>query len=112
VILVDDDPPSLEVMTELVTRWEFRAEGYGSFEEGRAALLREPADALIVDVRLGAFNGLHLAHLARRQSETMTIIAVSGFDDSVLREEASSIHASYLVKPIEPQQLRDILFHP
>ena len=96
-------------MLELVTLWGFRVEAYGNFEEGRSALLREPADALIVDVRLGAFNGLHLAHLARQQYPAMTVVAVSGFDDPVLREEASSIQASYLVKPIQPQQLRDIL---
>jgi len=96
-------------MLELVTGWGFRVEAYGSFEEGRAAVLREPAHALVVDVRLGAFNGLHLAHIARRLNETMTVIAVSGFDDPVLREDAASIQASYLVKPIQSQQLRDIL---
>lgn len=96
-------------MLELLTRWGLRVQACSTFEEARAALIREPSDALIVDIRLGAFNGLHLAHLARAQNAAMTVVVVSGFDDSVLRAEAASINASYLVKPIQPLDLRKIL---
>jgi DNA-binding response OmpR family regulator len=35
-----------------------------TFEKARQALKDEPFDALITDVRLGAFNGLQLAVMA------------------------------------------------
>ncbi len=109
LIIVDDDRLTLEVLHELGESWGYATEVYDNFEDGRSALLKAPAHALVVDVRLGAFNGLHLAHIARRQSPTMTVVAVSGFDDPVLREEAATINAAYLVKPVEPRTLRALL---
>lgn len=109
MVLVDDDAASLEVLNELVHAWGLHADAFGTFDEARTSLLAEPADVLIVDIRLGAFNGLHLAHLARLRNPDMHVIAVSGFDDPVLRAEAASIGAAYLVKPIEPRKLREML---
>ena len=51
-------------------------------------------------MRLGAFNGLQLAMLARDVRADVRVVVFSGFDDPVLKEEARRIGASYLVKPV------------
>jgi DNA-binding NtrC family response regulator len=109
IVLVDDDAMTLEVLREMLASWGLQSDAFGSFEEARTSLLAAPAGVLIVDIRLGAFNGLHLAHLAKVRNPGMTVIAVSGYDDPVLRAEAAGIGAAYLVKPIDPRKLRDIL---
>ena len=109
LVLVDDDVATLEVLKEMVTSWGLQPDAFSTFEEARTSLLAETADVLVVDVRLGAFNGLHLAHIARLRNPKMMVIAVSGFDDPVLRAEAAGIGAAYLVKPIEIARLREIL---
>ena len=60
---------------------------------------------LLVDVRLGAFNGLQLAILARSSHATMRIVVMSGWDDPVMRAEATAIEAVFLPKPFDEQQL-------
>ena len=76
-----------------------------TFEEGREALRTQRFAGLLTDVRLGAFNGLQLAVVARDLRPDMKLIVYSGFDDPVLRAEAERIHAVYLLKPISSAQL-------
>jgi two-component system response regulator YesN len=59
----------------------------------------------LTDVRLGAFNGLQLAVVARDLHPDIRIIIYSGFDDPVLRAEAERLDATYLVKPIPFSEL-------
>ena len=82
---------------------------HGSFEDARRALRTTAFDALITDVRLGAFNGLQLAVMARDTHPEIRVIVFSGFDDPVLRSDAEHIGALYLVKPVTSSQLLEIL---
>jgi two-component system response regulator YesN len=66
-------------------------------------------DALITDVRLGAFNGLQLAVMARDIQPNIQVIVFSGFDDPVLRADAERIGATYLVKPVPSSYLIQLL---
>nr|MBA3884527.1 response regulator [Acidobacteriota bacterium] len=66
-------------------------------------------DALVTDVRLGEYNGLQLAVIARDLQPNIRIIVYSGYNDPVLREEAERIGAVYLVKPVPSRQLLEII---
>ena len=77
----------------------------GDFLEARSKLLAQPFDVLVTDVRLGAFNGLQLAVIARDKWPDIQIVVISGFDDPVLKAEASAAHATYLIKPVNPEHL-------
>ena len=106
VMVVDDDAVLLEAMDALMTKWGFSVLPYGTFENARTKLTGGVcADTLLVDVRIGMFNGLQLVHLARQMDPAMTVIAMSGFDDPVLRAEAETAGATFLLKPIEPNEL-------
>jgi DNA-binding response OmpR family regulator len=63
-------------------------------------------DLLILDVRLGAFNGLQLISTGR---VGIPAIVVTGFDDPVLRADASEFGASYIVKPVPPAALLELI---
>jgi two-component system response regulator RegA len=102
IMIVDDDAAILAMMERLVAQWGFSTVPFGDFEAARRFLLTRPAlHALVVDVRLGEYNGLQLIHLARQQMPEVQLIAVSGFDDGVLREEATRLGAKYIIKPAE-----------
>jgi YesN/AraC family two-component response regulator len=60
-------------------------------------------------VRLGAFNGIQLAVIARDRNPDLGIIIFSGFDDPVLREEATHVGACYLVKPVTAERLLQLV---
>ena len=80
-----------------------------TFEEARERLLAETFDAMVADVRLGAFNGLQLAVIARDRDPKMKIIVFSGFDDPVLRDEAHQLGADYVVKPVGAERLLELI---
>lgn len=105
VLIVDDEPALLDALRSALERAGHDVVACRTFEDAREELLAEEFDALITDVRLGAFNGIQLAVIARDRAPGMRIVVFSGFDDPVLREEAASLGASYLIKPITAERL-------
>lgn len=124
-MVVDDDAVVLNALERLLVLWGYRALPFRRFEEARAFLATRPGpaavddapaqpqerapDALVVDIRLGEYNGLQLVHLARQSNPGITIVVVSGFDDPVLRSEAARAGAAYLLKPAELTRLKELL---
>jgi DNA-binding response OmpR family regulator len=112
VMVVDDEAMALATIERYISHWGWEAVPFGSFEHARAFLLKNTPDALVVDVRLGEFNGLQLVHLAKQQDPDRPVVAVSGFDDPVLRADAEGVGAAYLVKPLDFLKLKEILSRP
>ncbi len=105
MLVVDDDLSLLEALERGLTEGGLEVVGHTTFEGARNALRAEHFDALLTDVRLGAFNGIQLAVVARDTYPDMRIIVFSGFDDPVLRGEAEHIGAAYVVKPVTAAEL-------
>jgi DNA-binding NtrC family response regulator len=112
IMIVDDDPSLLEALERAFREAGEDVVAHGSFEEARRALQSTSFDALITDVRLGAFNGLQLAVITRHAQPDIRLIVFSGFDDPVLRSEAERVGATYLVKPVTSSKLLEILRRP
>lgn len=109
VLIVEDQAALLEGMVTAFERAGRDVVATRTFEEARSRLLSENFHCLITDVRLGAFNGLQLAVIARDKNPAMGIIVFSGFDDPVLREEAAHLGASYVVKPVSAEHLMQLM---
>jgi DNA-binding NtrC family response regulator len=109
VLIVDDEPGLLDAMTTAFERAGRSVVGCRTFEEARQKLLSEDFHCLITDVRLGAFNGIQLAVIARDRNPDLSIIIFSGFDDPVLRGEATNVGAYYLVKPVTVERLLELV---
>ena len=108
-LIVDDDLPLLDAMERAFREAGEGVVAKGSFEDARHALRHEHFDVLITDVRLGAFNGLQLAVLARDLQPGIKLIVFSGFDDPVLKADAERVGALYLVKPVTSAALLDLV---
>ena len=110
VMIVDDDVAVLGAMERLMTDWGYTTVGFKDFKQAQDALRSgyDP-DVLMVDVRLGAFNGLQLILLAKDLRPVTRGIAMSGFEDPVLREEAKTAGAAFLLKPLNFAELRRLL---
>jgi len=72
-----------------------------SFSAGKQYLEEHPA-LLISEVRLGEYNGLHLA--LRAQARQIPTVLV-GQPDMVLQREAAQLDALYLTPPLTAQEL-------
>jgi DNA-binding NtrC family response regulator len=112
LLIVDDDVSLLDAMQRALRDSMRTVVACDSFEKARRLLKDQAFDALITDVRLGAFNGLQLAVMARDMYPEMRLIVFSGFDDPVLRADAEQIGAAYLVKPVGSGELIKLLEKP
>src|SRR5262245_44819119 len=70
----------------------------GDFQEARAQIEASAPDLIVTDVKLGAYNGLHLV-IAARGIGLRTRSILIGDEDVVLRKEAEREGATYLVAP-------------
>ena len=106
ILLVDDDPATRIGLAELLTDAGYETRAVATFEEGLRALRTETPDLLIADVRLGAFNGLQLLVSSPR---TVPAIIITGFADPVLESDARQHGAEYVLKPVTPSVLLEMV---
>lgn len=104
-LLVEPDSTDALLLIPLLSVLGFRVTTVGAFQDAKQAL-RPTLGLLMTEVRLGEFNGLHLVLRARSVSATIPTIVTSGVDDPVLRAEAESMGATFIVKPFIPSEVR------
>jgi DNA-binding response OmpR family regulator len=98
VLIVDDDAAYLSACATILTDDGHDVLACADFNEGRRRLAENHFEALITDVRLGAYNGLHLIALA---PPSMIKIALSAFMDPVIRRDAEQAGAQFVLKPAD-----------
>jgi len=108
ILVVDDDEAYLAGVKEWLEAAGFEPIVANTFEAGKRALRDLSPDLLLVDVRLGAFNGFQLLSSGQVQ---VPAIVVTGFDDQVLRADADRFGATYIVKPVSPAMLLELIEH-
>jgi len=106
ILVVDDNEIYLGGIKELLEDAGYDTFVATTFDDAKAELRDHAPDLLILDVRLGAFNGLQLISTGRVR---IPAIVVTGFDDPVLRADASGFGASYMVKPVPPAELLELI---
>jgi len=92
ILLVEPDPNGVrEAQTAL--RFVADVEACTEFRDARIRLLNQPPDLLITNLRLRAYNGLHLVHLAAG-THTRCLV-YSTYDDLVLAREVQATGAFF-----------------
>lgn len=106
VLIVDDDKTTREGLAELLEESGYEASAVGTFEEASRVLRTTPPDLLIADVRLGPFNGLQLVISSPKP---IPAIIITGFADPVLESDARRRGADYVLKPVSPARLLELV---
>ena len=115
IAICDDAAEDREYVSGLVDRWAarrgvvvrrsafpsaenflFRAEDEGSF------------DILLLDIEMGAMDGVTLAKKLRGSNETLQIVFITGYSDYIAEGyEVAALH--YLMKPVKEEKLFSVL---
>jgi DNA-binding NtrC family response regulator len=106
VLIVDDDGATRRGLVQLLAQAGYETTAVGTFDEARRIIGATPPDLLITDIRLEAYNGLQLILNSPR---TIPTIVITGFADPVLEAEARRGGAAYLVKPVQPLELLEVV---
>jgi DNA-binding NarL/FixJ family response regulator len=100
-LIVDDHPifrHGLRALIETDPRYRVYAEA-GSIPEALEIIEREPPDMLLLDISLGAHNGLDLLKALRSDSRPIRALVISIHDEAVYAERALRANArGYLMK--------------
>jgi DNA-binding NtrC family response regulator len=106
VLVVDDDRATRAGLAELLEHAGYDVISTESFHDALSILRTKPPDLLITDVRLHEYNGLQLV-IAR--GDSVPAIVITGHVDPVLEQEARRQGAEYILKPVNPGQLLDLV---
>ena len=109
ILVVDDSPEVLGMMTELLHGAEYEVLAAATFEEGRRLAREANPDVIVVDVRLGPYNGIELAIIEHLDHPSRPLIVMSGHADPALQAEATKQSAVFLEKPIEEGHLLGLI---
>lgn len=110
VLVVEDN---LDALASLCARLELDGHEVTPARDGLEGLCRlrtQAPEVSIVDMGLPRLTGLDLARHARAAGYSGRMVALTGLDAGQNAQDArSSVFDDWLVKPVEPQRLRDTL---
>jgi len=109
ILVVEDDVPFAEILRDLAHEMGFQCVVVHAAEDGLTAAEQFHPSAIILDINLPDFSGLHVLDQLKRDSRTrhVPVHVVSAFD---YRREALELGAAgYALKPANRQELTEAL---
>lgn len=101
-LVVDSDSRCVRTLAMALRREGMDVLEATSFQEGKSFILSQPPDILVVDIRLGQFNGLQLLMRAQVDRPDIQAIITSPVPDPVLEAETRRFGGIFMIKPIDP----------
>ena len=101
VILVNADRRALRHTEALLSEAGHLVAPFWSFVEAKKVLDSVIPDLLVADIRLAAFNGLHLAIRSRHEHPDVPVIITHAQQDPVVEAQAGQYGAQFVAAPLE-----------
>lgn len=115
IAICDDSDTDRQYVRNLTDRWAqmnahtVHIDLFGSAENFLFHYAEESDyDILLLDIEMGAMDGVSLAKTVRRKNETVQIIFVTGYSDYISEGyDVAALH--YLIKPVKAEKLCAVL---
>lgn len=115
IAIVDDSQPDREYVQGIVSSWaqtrqlSIRTEWFSSAESFLFRYAEDKDwDILLLDIEMGAMDGVTMAKRVRRCNETVQIVFLTGYSDYIAEGyEVAALH--YLMKPVKQEKLLSVL---
>ena len=115
IAVIDDRPADRDYIAALVSRWakdRDTAVTAVPFPSAEAFLFDysedKNFDILLLDIEMGAINGVELAKTVRAENDAVQMVFITGFPDFIAEGyEVSALH--YLMKPVDRDKLFSVL---
>lgn len=98
ILVVDCDQQSSVATEQLLTAAGYESASVTSFEDAARTMSVNCPDLLVTDIRLGRFNGLHLALRARVDHPDLRILVLGEAGDAALAADAARLGARFVPK--------------
>lgn len=115
IAICDDSDADRQYVLNMVERWETSAghvvhiETFPSAENFLFHYAEEcDYDILLLDIEMGAMDGVTMAKQLRKNNDTIQIIFITGYSDYIAEGyEVAALH--YLMKPVKEEKLCSVL---
>ncbi len=115
IAICDDAEIDRENLGGLVLRWaeasgnRVRVDGFPSAESFLFAYAeKKDYDILLLDIEMGAMDGVTMAKRLRRENDTVQIVFITGYSDYIAEGyDVAALH--YLMKPVDEEKLFSVL---
>lgn len=115
IAVCDDNPIDAAYVEKLLNIWAHERGIYVSvetFPSAEAFLFcyeeDKAFDFLLLDIEMGAMDGVALAKRVRREDEALQLIFITGYSDYITQGyDVSALH--YLLKPVNREKFFDVL---
>jgi DNA-binding NtrC family response regulator len=106
ILIVDDDPMVLEVLSAVLSREGFQVTPASSGAEGLAALAEQPHSLALCDIRMPGMDGFELLAEIRRRHPELDVVLTTGYASVEGALDALALGAvDYLTKPLKPKEI-------
>jgi DNA-binding response OmpR family regulator len=106
ILVVDDEPSILEVITQRLVRDGFDVQTARDAEEALRLLRELDCDAAIIDIGLPGMDGFDLLREVRGKGASIPVMMLSARGDEIDRVVGLELGADdYVVKPFSPREL-------
>lgn len=115
IAICDDSEVDRQYISGMVQRWAASAghiahiELFSSAENFLFRYAEErDYDILLLDIEMGAMDGVSMAKLLRKDNDTVQIVFITGYSDYIAEGyEVAALH--YLMKPVREEKLCSVL---
>ena len=115
IAICDDSDADRQYILNMVERWAalvghvLHTEAFSSAENFLFHYAEEnDYDILLLDIEMGAMDGVTMAKQLRENNDTVQIIFITGYSDYILEGyEVAALH--YLMKPVKEEKLCSVL---
>jgi DNA-binding response OmpR family regulator len=108
ILIVDDDPHAVEILTRMLEREGYDCTGAAGGPDAIATVQSQAVDVILLDVMMPGMDGLQVCERLR-EDETMRqipVILVTAKDDMETRSKGMALGVSeYLTKPVNKREL-------
>jgi len=117
ILLVDDEPIFIDKLRRIIEEYDREngndiriiGEAY-SGQEAIAIISRTPPDLIFTDIKMSNMNGIELSKLLQQEHPDIAVAIISGYPSfDYVREAMRANVTEYLLKPIEPTMVKELL---
>ena len=107
LLIVDDDPVTLDLLKEVLTKEGYKVSTALSGEEAIAQGMNNLFDIVITDVRMGAKDGMEVLRSFKKTSLETAVIMITAFGSIDTAIEAIRVGAfDYISKPFKLEEIK------
>ena len=113
VVIIDDNPTTIRSLTQTID-WEARgcviAGTATDGESGKALVLREKPDILLLDIHMPQKDGLQMLQEVRTAVPDCKVIIITGYDQFEYASRAIKLSVfDYILKPIRNAEVEEVI---